>query len=431
MDDDHTAMSTTITGSGYHKAQKTEWALSIGEQLFKLEGHKDPALIDYIVVLMDSGKTEAKIKGELETFMSSRQHCERLVGWLFSSYPLYHGSTHTNSTVSTVSTGYAGYTGHVNSHGNSNNQLPTKLKSVVSLPLDAKVVKPTTMSTTTRPASTLRAVVDSVVRSNMNIHNNVRIKDPPLECRDARDIILQKQNKTRPVRTTVIMNQNAVTRTKTASQQPEPDHHMQMHPQKTLKRCPDFPNCELSAEQCPNVHPTEICKYFPNCMFGKDCLYIHPPVPCRFGTRCTNPLCNFTHDTTNNNNTNPPPAALNIMCKFGARCQRPNCPFLHPVNMPCPHGAQCIRPACPFTHPVDHAAPAPKSMINRPCRFGKFCAKADCPYQHVNKENIGSGNVVNMVSNANAGNASTINPCTVNTTSNASNTSNANENKET
>ena len=56
---------------------------------------------------------------------------------------------------------------------------------------------------------------------------------------------------------------------------------------KKLVKCKHFPNCNMSAEDCPFVHPTENCKYFPACTNGEKCIYIHPEIECKFGISCS------------------------------------------------------------------------------------------------------------------------------------------------
>lgn len=58
-------------------------------------------------------------------------------------------------------------------------------------------------------------------------------------------------------------------------------------------RCHFFPNCNNS--DCPFVHPTEQCKYFPACSNGAKCLYLHPETDCKFGLSCTRQNCNYKH----------------------------------------------------------------------------------------------------------------------------------------
>lgn len=50
-------------------------------------------------------------------------------------------------------------------------------------------------------------------------------------------------------------------------------------------RCRHFPNCTNT--ECPFIHPTEDCKFFPACTNGDRCIYIHPEVECKFGAQCT------------------------------------------------------------------------------------------------------------------------------------------------
>jgi len=130
---------------------------------------------------------------------------------------------------------------------------------------------------------------------------------------------------------------------------------------------------------------SRICRNFPNCSYGKKCLYIHPSIPCKFGANCTRPKCNFTH---------PPPifaaAAMGVgfgvpallsmakpqskapPCRNGFACTTPNCQFSHPVG-PCKYGMACTRGAlCPYSH-----APA--------CRYGTKCTRIGCTFAHFAK----------------------------------------------
>lgn len=58
-------------------------------------------------------------------------------------------------------------------------------------------------------------------------------------------------------------------------------------------RCRFFPNC--SNADCPFVHPTEQCKYFPACTNGPKCIYLHPEIDCKYGVACTRQNCNYKH----------------------------------------------------------------------------------------------------------------------------------------
>ncbi|OMJ74216.1 hypothetical protein SteCoe_1758 [Stentor coeruleus] len=64
-------------------------------------------------------------------------------------------------------------------------------------------------------------------------------------------------------------------------------------------RCRFFPHC--TNPNCPFVHPTEKCAYFPNCKHGNKCLFLHENSeiynkPCAFGDRCTKgSACLYQH----------------------------------------------------------------------------------------------------------------------------------------
>jgi len=40
-------------------------------------------------------------------------------------------------------------------------------------------------------------------------------------------------------------------------------------------------------------HPSQLCKFWPSCTFGDQCLNIHPS--CRYGLGCLNTLCTYQH----------------------------------------------------------------------------------------------------------------------------------------
>jgi hypothetical protein len=51
----------------------------------------------------------------------------------------------------------------------------------------------------------------------------------------------------------------------------------------------------MAAEECPYVHPTENCKYFPACTNGEKCIYLHPEIECKFGLSCSRQNCAYKH----------------------------------------------------------------------------------------------------------------------------------------
>ncbi|KAI6046459.1 hypothetical protein EDC04DRAFT_3006885 [Pisolithus marmoratus] len=106
------------------------------------------------------------------------------------------------------------------------------------------------------------------------------------------------------------------------------------------------------------------------------------PTLCKFGTKCTNSQCRFSH---------PSPVATaesgvvlsTEACEKGKECQdrtvsnrmlAPLPTHPHPSTVPCRFGSACTRPGCPYSHP--------RSQYAQPCRFGSACTRAACPFQH-------------------------------------------------
>ncbi|KIJ15511.1 hypothetical protein PAXINDRAFT_133532 [Paxillus involutus ATCC 200175] len=133
------------------------------------------------------------------------------------------------------------------------------------------------------------------------------------------------------------------------------------------------------------------------------------PTLCKFGTKCTNLQCRFSH---------PSPVATaesgvvlsTEACENGKDCKDKDCikshvspavnspsaelqkppsthphphaapspahPPSHPV--PCRFGASCTRPNCNYTHPSRPST----THFNQQCRFGSACTRGACPFQH-------------------------------------------------
>ncbi|KAI8379283.1 uncharacterized protein BYT42DRAFT_568316 [Radiomyces spectabilis] len=139
------------------------------------------------------------------------------------------------------------------------------------------------------------------------------------------------------------------------------------HPQ---ERCKFWPSC-ANGEQCPYFHPKTLCPDYPNCSkAANECMFIHPagdPVKptapiqkqtmCRYDPYCTKPTCPFLHST----NVTAPPAP------------RP----IHRIPVPCINGTACVRPGCHFTHPND---PVPE--VDIPCKYDGACTRPGCFYKH-------------------------------------------------
>ncbi|KAK3093641.1 hypothetical protein FSP39_018338 [Pinctada imbricata] len=137
---------------------------------------------------------------------------------------------------------------------------------------------------------------------------------------------------------------------------------------KSTEKCRFWPAC-INGNACPYVHPTQPCKMFPHCKFGDKCLYIHPN--CKFDSKCTRKDCPFTHASKRSNLTTviqkivqvPVPSPLvgglvgsfpqqsksSGICRFYPNCTNMNCTFIHP--MPCKFGISCLnKNQCKFYH---------------------------------------------------------------------------------
>ncbi|ORY05761.1 hypothetical protein K493DRAFT_33452 [Basidiobolus meristosporus CBS 931.73] len=212
------------------------------------------------------------------------------------------------------------------------------------------------------------------------------------------------------------------------------------------QRCTFWPNC-TKGEDCKFFHPTKPCRDYPNCPNGAKCLYIHlddekaetkKAVACKFGAKCTNPECKFSHPSpaaiaagaksekaercryypncknahcTYSHVDEPQPnygeslapesapvpnpsyvRKVPVQCRDGSNCTRPGCHFLHPgetapeqptnkVPIQCRDGAECKRPGCHFLHPGEEMTP---NAI--PCRFGVYCKRPDCKFSHPHRQ---------------------------------------------
>ena len=80
-------------------------------------------------------------------------------------------------------------------------------------------------------------------------------------------------------------------------------------------------------EQKHQISQKIYCKYFPNCLDGEECLFVHEPGPseesvCPDGEKCNNQACNYSEQSHSKSK---------VSCIFQANCNRLNCPFKHTV----------------------------------------------------------------------------------------------------
>ncbi|KAK9470388.1 uncharacterized protein V1510DRAFT_370306 [Dipodascopsis tothii] len=191
-------------------------------------------------------------------------------------------------------------------------------------------------------------------------------------------------------------------------------------------RCRHWPNCRDA--RCQYAHPSQLCAAHPACPNAPGtCPKIHigedmseddaqrflprsardhtdgsTPL-CKFGTRCTNPDCAFSHPTPANagalilkseqcaagaqcadpecDRSHPSPAAGRPKetagrsldtCRFFPNCTNRYCKFRHPLSpVLCRNGAECTRIDCLFTHP-----------LAIPCKYGTGCLNQNCIFAH-------------------------------------------------
>lgn len=115
------------------------------------------------------------------------------------------------------------------------------------------------------------------------------------------------------------------------------------------EKCRFWPFCKKE-DECIYHHPTKQCDKFPNCELTADkCLDIHPM--CKFDVNCNKIDCPFLHIAKRQLPMPAPTIShhMSVECKFYPKCYNNNCPFFHPKL--CIYGAMCKKPGCMFKHP--------------------------------------------------------------------------------
>ncbi|KAG1055622.1 hypothetical protein G6F43_002421 [Rhizopus delemar] len=163
------------------------------------------------------------------------------------------------------------------------------------------------------------------------------------------------------------------------------------------QRCKYWPNCN-NGDSCPYVHPSVICRDFPNCPNkANECMFIHPENATKLNTSAYS----------------QPSVKLPYPCKFFPYCNNPVCPYVHPlpqqtfymqaqpsyaagqrVLTPCKNGDNCTRPGCHFLHPKD-----PNPYADIICKYDGACMRPNCIYKHTKENTLGK--VSNTLQNGN------------------------------
>ncbi|KAI6007713.1 hypothetical protein F5J12DRAFT_830250 [Pisolithus orientalis] len=133
------------------------------------------------------------------------------------------------------------------------------------------------------------------------------------------------------------------------------------------------------------LSPT-LCKFGTKCT-NSQCRFSHPsPVataesgvvlstePCEKGKECKDKDCIKSHVSPATNNPAAPEAQKPVSTPLVHAHPSPLHPHPHPSTIPCRFGSACTRPGCLYSHP--------RSQYTQPCRFGAACTRATCPFQH-------------------------------------------------
>lgn len=177
---------------------------------------------------------------------------------------------------------------------------------------------------------------------------------------------------------------------------------------KPRERCKDFPHC--ANRICPNVHPTKMCRAYPNCPnVNQTCTYLHPGEDDELLKEYER-----VREAKYQQRSQHPTGNVGItLCKFGSICQKELCPFGHPtpankdakvtILQWCVDNKECKDPTCTRAHSspnfkpsftsgassgFGHAtqttsshAPLTERTLEQ-CKFGSHCKNFRCPKRH-------------------------------------------------
>ncbi|XBW34665.1 hypothetical protein QEN19_000232 [Hanseniaspora menglaensis] len=184
-----------------------------------------------------------------------------------------------------------------------------------------------------------------------------------------------------------------------------------------LGRCPEFPNCPLSALNCPHAHPNVICRAFPNCPnVNGTCGYLHPDedeqlielvkqnkvkmiekreeikrislesqkqrisgiTMCKFGSVCTNPKCPFGHPTPVNEDQK---VSDYSWCVANLNCVDSNCIKAHSsASKVKPVVTSIIKPMS--SRARENFTPEQKGLSLEQCKYNEKCTNKRCKFRH-------------------------------------------------
>ena len=186
-----------------------------------------------------------------------------------------------------------------------------------------------------------------------------------------------------------------------------------------LGRCPEFPNCPLSAQNCPHAHPNVICRAYPDCPnVNGTCSYLHPDEDEQLIELVKQNKVKMLEKREELKRISLETQKQKIsgitLCKFGSVCSNPKCPFGHPTPVNedqkvsdyswCNENLSCVNSACIKAHssaskikPVD--APVVRPLVTRApkeqqlspedrglsleqCKYNEKCTNKRCKFRH-------------------------------------------------
>lgn len=180
-----------------------------------------------------------------------------------------------------------------------------------------------------------------------------------------------------------------------------------------MGRCTEFPNCPLSASDCPQSHPTIVCRSFPDCPYtNRTCSYLHPDEDADLIEGIKRNKIAFLEKQEEIKKlaiqTKRQKMSGIILCKFGAVCSNPQCPYGHPTVINddqkvtdftwCSDNLECSNPKCQKAHasaskirPVATSSKQGRNHYPTPeeqgksldqCKYNEKCTNVKCKFRH-------------------------------------------------
>ncbi|KAJ3128732.1 hypothetical protein HK098_003724 [Nowakowskiella sp. JEL0407] len=352
---------------------------AVKKKLNDLYQVEDPELVEYVVVLLSSGKSKDLVTADLGDILGTENDPNAFVNWLYDS-----GASLFKPSMAAVKNGEQQTTESPTQKRKSNEEVdapkterPSKFPKIVWDLAEEKTNKPKIATPDDRKNRFGTSLNKTDTRSNSQSLSTSQLRQNnqrPNGYNQMPNQFKQQQFNNQPFN----MNQRYNPHFMNNGMMPQYGYGMS--------------NMGMNGSQSLNGGSKEQCRFWPNCLkqFSGECEYFHPPAPinpamqmqmmmqqqkveCKFGAQCTRADCKFGH---------PSPAAAaaksmsmvakaKIRCRFWPNCINPSCPFLHPSeNVP---GS-------------DHSEETKKLLGSIDCKYEPFCTRPNCPYKHGDKK---------------------------------------------